>query len=179
MFVLTERLTLRPGWAEDAPALAHAIAHERVVAMLARAPWPYTIDDARGFLSLPEVIDEPRLLIVDRRAAGAPVIGGIGVHRDEHGARELGYWLTPGAWGRGLMREAASAFVASLSASFGIESLVSGHYVGNAASGRVLERIGFRPTGEIRRRYSVARGQEVDCLMHVIDLRQQPRALAA
>ena len=28
MFALTPRLTLRPGWPEDAPALARAIGHE-------------------------------------------------------------------------------------------------------------------------------------------------------
>ena len=41
MFARTERLLLRPGWAEDAPALARAIADEQVVRNLATAPWPY------------------------------------------------------------------------------------------------------------------------------------------
>ena len=40
MFARTERLLLRPGWAEDAPALARAIADEQVVRNLATAPWP-------------------------------------------------------------------------------------------------------------------------------------------
>jgi len=40
MFIRTERLFLRPGWVEDAPELARAIAHEPVVRMLARAPGP-------------------------------------------------------------------------------------------------------------------------------------------
>ena len=47
MFARTERLLLRPGWAEDAPALARAIADEAIVRNLATAPWPYGIDDAR------------------------------------------------------------------------------------------------------------------------------------
>ena len=41
MFARTERLTLRPGWPEDAPARAAAIAHEAIVRKLASAPWPY------------------------------------------------------------------------------------------------------------------------------------------
>src|SRR3989344_9521016 len=39
MFARTERLLLRPGWQEDAPALAKAIGEEGVVRNLATAPW--------------------------------------------------------------------------------------------------------------------------------------------
>jgi hypothetical protein len=46
MFARTERLLLRPGWAEDAPALRQAIADEMVVRNLAVAPWPYSLRDA-------------------------------------------------------------------------------------------------------------------------------------
>ena len=35
MFARTERLLLRPGWGEDAPALARAIADETIVRNLA------------------------------------------------------------------------------------------------------------------------------------------------
>ena len=47
MFARTERLLLRPGWAEDAPALARAIADEQVVRNLATAPWPYRLATPR------------------------------------------------------------------------------------------------------------------------------------
>ncbi|HEX8257817.1 MAG TPA: GNAT family N-acetyltransferase, partial [Allosphingosinicella sp.] len=40
MFARTDRLLLRPGWAEDAPALYAAIADEAIVRNLASAPWP-------------------------------------------------------------------------------------------------------------------------------------------
>jgi hypothetical protein len=40
MFTRTERLLLRPGWAEVAPALAATFADERIVRNLATAPWP-------------------------------------------------------------------------------------------------------------------------------------------
>ncbi len=38
MFLRTERLFLRPAWAEDASELTRAIGHEPVVRMLARVP---------------------------------------------------------------------------------------------------------------------------------------------
>ncbi len=60
MFARTRRLTLRPGWPEDAPALAQAIAHESVIAKLARAPWPYAVSDADAFLAQPRAGHDPR-----------------------------------------------------------------------------------------------------------------------
>ena len=165
MFVRSRHLTLRPGWREDAPALAAAIAHENVVRMLARAPWPYRLDDAEAFLTRPNRIDEPSFLIFEHVGGEAVLVGGIGVHRDEAGERELGYWLTPAAWGRGLMTEAAGAVVETLAMTLGITRLVSGHFVDNPASGRVLAKTGFVPTGEVRPRWSVARRAEVGCVM--------------
>ncbi|MEZ0244688.1 MAG: GNAT family N-acetyltransferase, partial [Sphingomonas sp.] len=35
MFVRTQRLTLRPGWIEDAPALSRAVGHWEVCSKLA------------------------------------------------------------------------------------------------------------------------------------------------
>ena len=48
MFARTKRLTLRPGWPEDARALAQAIGHEAVATKLARVPWPYALGDAEA-----------------------------------------------------------------------------------------------------------------------------------
>src|SRR3546814_20973901 len=53
MFARTERLLLRPGWQEDAPALARAIGEEAVVRNLARAHWPYGEQEAQKLLSMP------------------------------------------------------------------------------------------------------------------------------
>ena len=41
MFARTPRLLLRPGFPEDAPALAGAIADQAIVRNLATVPWPY------------------------------------------------------------------------------------------------------------------------------------------
>ena len=66
MFARTERLLLRPGWQEDAPALARAIGEEAVVRNLARAPWPYGEEEAQQFLSQPIDPTQPRFLIFAR-----------------------------------------------------------------------------------------------------------------
>ncbi|WBY08117.1 GNAT family N-acetyltransferase [Sphingomonas sp. 7/4-4] len=109
MFVRTQRLTLRPGWTEDAPELARAIGHEEVVRNLARAPWPYTIEAAETFASSFEEAAEPKFLIFEHQGSTLRLIGAISVGPFEDEPHELGYWLTPDAWGRGYATEAGAA----------------------------------------------------------------------
>ena len=66
MFARTPRLLLRPGFPEDAPALAAAIADEAIVRNLATAPWPYRMRDAEAFLASPRDPVLPSLLIFER-----------------------------------------------------------------------------------------------------------------
>ncbi|GAA0733578.1 GNAT family N-acetyltransferase [Sphingomonas japonica] len=173
MFVRTRRLTLRPGWIEDAPALAQAVGHRAVVEKLASLPFPYTIADAEAFLTAPRAIDTPSFLMFEHRGDTVRLVGGIGVdRRGVHGAAgdlDLGYWVTPDAWGRGLATEAGLAVVATLRATLRVTRLVSGHFADNPASGRVLAKIGFRPTGLSEKRWSQARGCEADCVLFELD----------
>ena len=64
MFARTERLLLRPGFPEDAPALAAAIADEAIVRNLAVVPWPYSVKGAEAFLARPRDPVLPALLIL-------------------------------------------------------------------------------------------------------------------
>ena len=67
MFARTPRLLLRPGFPEDAPALAGAIADEAIVRHLSVVPWPYTLRDAEAFLASPRDPVLPSFLIVERK----------------------------------------------------------------------------------------------------------------
>jgi len=53
MFARTERLLLRPGFPEDAPALATAIADHGILRNLATAPSPFMLRDAEAYLVRP------------------------------------------------------------------------------------------------------------------------------
>lgn len=175
MFALTPRLTLRPGWPEDARALAVAIGHEQVVRSLARAPWPYRVEDARDFLSLPCAANEARFQIIERTGA-FPMIGGIGLVPLGHGVAELGYWLAPEAWGRGYATEAGRAVVDIARQALGLHRLVACHYVDNPASGGVLRKLGFTATGP-GFHPSLARGTDVPCINFVLNLRDAEPAM--
>jgi RimJ/RimL family protein N-acetyltransferase len=156
MFIRSERLFLRPGWPEDRDELLTLVADETVVRNLARAPWPYTADDARRFLDLPEDRFLPRFLITQPGAAGARLLGCVGLSEIQ-GEANLGYWIAREHWGQGFASEAARA-VLSLARSIGHKRIVASHFIDNPASGRVLEKAGFARTGRIVDRFSQGRG---------------------
>ncbi len=181
MFARTERLLLRPGWKEDAPALFQAIADEAIVRNLASPPWPYSLADAEAFLATERRPDEASFLIF-RRTRGEPqLIGTTGLGRRPSGAIELGYWIARPHWGLGYATEAAAAVVAIARDGLRLDRMVAGHFLDNPASGRVLEKLGFRATGITAPRFSVARGGDAPCRLFEIELRQaeEPRAAIA
>jgi RimJ/RimL family protein N-acetyltransferase len=172
MFARTPRLTLRPGWPEDAPALARAIAHEQVAFKLSRLPWPYGLEHAQDWLGRPPLPDNHAFLIFAHDGRDRPeLVGGMGLHPwgDD---LELGYWLTPAAWGRGYATEAGRAVVGIARYALGRSRLVSRHFVDNPASGRVLRKLGFHETGRCTTPCLARGGVEVDSLAYELPLEQ-------
>jgi RimJ/RimL family protein N-acetyltransferase len=159
MFARTPRLLLRPGFPEDAPALALAIADESIVRNLATVPWPYRVRDAEAFLAGPRDPVLPSLLAFERGEGPPQLVGACGLGRRPSGAVELGYWIARSAWGRGFATEAGEALIA-IARAIRLERLEGSHFLDNPASGRVLEKLGFRPTGMVAPRLSCARGTE-------------------
>ena len=172
MFARTERLLLRHAWVDDAPELAAAIAHESVAMKLARLPWPYSLSDARVFLEQERGADDANFLIFARTGGEPRLVGGIGLH-DQDGEVEIGYWLSPAYWGLGFATEAGRAVIDIARHTLKISRLVSGHFIDNPASGRVLRKLGFRPTGRIEPRQCVARGHDVPCQLYAMDLGEE------
>jgi RimJ/RimL family protein N-acetyltransferase len=182
MFARTPRLLLRPGFPEDAPALAMAIADEAIVRNLATAPWPYRMRDAEAFLASPRDPVLPSLLIFERTAGAPQLAGSCGLGRRPSGSVELGYWIATPFWGRGFATEACSALI-DIARTLGLARLEGSHFVDNPASGRVLEKLGFEPLGIIAPRLSCARGAEVPARLMRLQLAcdecEEDAALAA
>lgn len=61
---------------------------------------------------------------------------------------ELGYYLVPALWGKGLATEAATAVARYAFTALGVEALFAGHHPGNLASQKVLGKLGFERSGE-------------------------------
>ncbi|HKR24541.1 MAG TPA: GNAT family N-acetyltransferase [Allosphingosinicella sp.] len=171
MFARTERLLLRPGWREDAPALFRAIADEGIVRNLALAPWPYSFADAESFLMRERAPHDVACLIFLRTDGPPRLVGGIGFGRKPGDVEpEFGYWVARPYWGRGFATEAGKALVANARDTLRLKRLDAGHFVDNPASGRVLRKLGFRPTGVTRARYSAGRNAEAPCREFALDL---------
>jgi RimJ/RimL family protein N-acetyltransferase len=160
MFARTPRLLLRPGFPEDAPALAAAMSDKAIALNLAVVPWPYTLRDAEAFLASPRDPVLPSLLIFERTDGAPCLVGACGLGRRPSGAVEMGYWIARPFWRRGFATEACRALI-EIGRSLGLSSLEGSHFVDNPASARVLEKLGFEPLGLIAPRMSCARGEEV------------------
>ena len=167
MFLRTERLFLRPAWLEDAPELTRAIGHEPVVRMLSRVPWPYREEHAREWIEAPRDPYLPTLLVTLPDERGR-IAGCVGLHESD-GNAEVGYWIEPGSWGRGYATEALSGLL-SLARLAGHRRIVSRHAADNPASGRVLRKAGFRPTGRARPFHSFGRQANLEAPEYAIDL---------
>jgi len=182
MFARTPRLLLRPGFPEDAAALAEALADARVVRNLAIMPWPYTLRDAEAFLAAPRDPVLPSFLIFERTQAQPRLVGSCGLARRASGAVELGYWTGRPFWGRGLATEACTALIA-IARSLRLKQLEASYFTDNPASARVLEKLGFVATGIVAPRMSCGRGAEAPArlmrLQLAADPAKQDEALAA
>lgn len=172
MFVRTPRLTLRPGWPEDAAAITQAIAHEEVAFKLARLPWPYEVHHAAEWLARdPDARGDVTLMILAHEGPVPRLVGAVGIHPDEHG-HELGYWLTPAAWGRGYATEAGRAMLGVARYAMGLRRLNSGHFLDNPASGHVLTKLGFRRVG-VAPRHCLSLGVDKPCAVMTLDLAEE------
>jgi RimJ/RimL family protein N-acetyltransferase len=176
MFARTERLLLRPGWAEDAPELACAIADEQVVRNLATAPWPYGLEDAEAFLAAPRDPVMPSFLITERTDGAPRLVGSCGLGRRPSGAVEMGYWIARQHWGKGFATEASRAQIAK---ALKLPRLEASHFLDNPASGRVLEKLGFVATGISAERHSCARGGGAMAKIYRLRLIERQEAMAA
>ncbi len=131
MFHRCERLFLRPAFPEDSAAILAGIGEEAIVRGLARAPWPYTLDDARAFAAMPQDPRLPHFLVT---LPGVGVIGSAGMG-EHHGEPEIGYWIARPHWGHGYATEAARA-VLRIARTLGHRRVTAGHFADNPASGK-------------------------------------------
>lgn len=156
----TDRLVLRPPRPDDAPAIYAGINDFDVVKMLGNAPWPYLPEHAESFVARVAERDPARerpLSIVHREHG---LIGGCGFNASDSAPfPELGYWLARDHWGRGYATEAATAALVWAREGWGKRAVRAGHFVENAASGRVLVKAGLLYTGVVEPQHCEARGE--------------------
>ena len=156
-------ITLRPLAASDAGAITAGMQTRAVAEMLTSPPWPYRLPDADDFIA--DAGAGPFCWAI----VGPDLMGAVEI------GRELGYWLAPSYWGRGIMPRAARAAIDHYFAETNADHGPSGYLLGNIRSAGVLTRLGFQETGRTRVHVN-SRGRDaikVDMILKRRDLCQR------
>lgn len=142
--IVTRRLRLRPPVMNDAADIARLANDAGVATMLARLPFPYTVEHARSFL---ETADRETVFAVTCKEKGT-LLGLCGLRPTvKVKAVSLGYWLGRRYWGHGYATEAAQAVVDLAFGTLDIECVWADCRAINLSSRRVLEKCGFQHRG--------------------------------
>jgi ribosomal-protein-alanine N-acetyltransferase len=146
MQLRTERCRLRPFTTEDRDRLAEIANDRRISRNLTDGfPYPYAIEDADEWIELTSQQQPARHFAIE---SDGELVGGIGVDPmsgERQHVAAVGYWLAPTHWGEGIATEALSAVIAYVYVAFPLVHRIQASVYGwNPASGRVLEKCGFR-----------------------------------
>lgn len=152
----TDRLILRAVEETDAEAVFAACSNPNVT-RFTLFDTHTSLDDALNFYhhyavpSYSERVPDP-FAVVLQHDPDPRMVGSVGCHWVNRGYQvmELGYWLAEPLWGRGIAAEAARAVVGYTFESCPVTRIQAQVLLGNAASGRVLEKLGFRYEGVLR-----------------------------
>ncbi|HPD89613.1 MAG TPA: GNAT family protein [Oscillospiraceae bacterium] len=130
-----------------------------------KAGWKPHASMEESAAKLAEFISGEEVLAIVLKESGKAV-GSIGLHPDKKRAggdiREIGYVLAQECWGRGLMPEAVRAVTDWAFREGGLTMLTVYHFPENLASGRVIEKCGFRYEGTLRRAWKIWDGSARD-----------------
>lgn len=154
----TPRLLLRPLQDSDAEALFAVFSDPAVMRYWSTPPWPdpeharqRIAGDAAGHAA-----GEHLALGIVRRADGQ-LIGRCTLFDRWPSCRraQVGYGLAASAWGQGFAAEAVGALLDHGFAALDLNRVEADIDPGNAASARMLERLGFTREGLLRERWIV------------------------
>ena len=152
VFLETDRILLRPWRESDAGALFKYASDSEVGP---RAGWPPHKSEKESREVIRTVFHNDTTWAICLKESGEP-IGAMGYTACEGnnlpsrvGEPLVGYWVGKPYWNRGICTEALQLMLGYIRKNTDIRSLISSHFVDNPASGRVMEKCGFIPTGEI------------------------------
>ena len=160
----TSRLQVRQVREDALSALLGINGDPEVTKFLPYPTWN-SLTDGQAWFKRMQIIQEGgaalQFVVIDKHT-GQPVGTCLLFRHDEGSARaELGYVLARACWGRGYMHEALGALVASAFTTMGLRRLEAEVDPRNAASGRLLQRLGFVREGLLRERW-VDKGEAHD-----------------
>lgn len=146
----TDRLLLRRFTLDDSQAVAHICNSAAIQKNTLTLPDPYTEESAIEWISNQEQNNKQDkcydYAITDK--VTDRILGCVSLAVFKNGyIAELGYWISPDVWNKGIATEAARALI-----KYGFEikefhKIVAKYFKYNGASGRVMEKTGMKKEG--------------------------------
>lgn len=177
--IKTTRLILRQLQLSDAKAFSELAGDYDISKMTGSIPHPFPLYSAEFKIMYlrrqkQRSLAYPYAITLD----GNALIGVMDLFRSApDAALELGYWIGKPHWGQGYSTEAAKAIIAEARDTLGVEALLAGAFTDNPASLRVLEKLGFKATGEEEMYFSMGRMKKAPSLNFRLDFQTQATVL--
>lgn len=144
----SERLLFRPQRLDDAEALHEAYADVELMRYWSSAPHG-TLDETLAYIADDLASESRRKWAVTLHGCDR-AIGTVTADASRAGVAEIGYLFARRHWGRGYAREAVMRLLDLLFLEEGKRRVFADTDPDNAASNRLLERLGFRREGLLR-----------------------------
>lgn len=167
MIVETERLLLRPYRLADATAI-HRYGSDPEVSRYTEYG-PNTWEDTLRFLETAVRPIPPRIQLGVTLRGDDAVVGGVGAWPIAEGRWEMGWGLRRDLWGHGYATEAMRAIFDVVAGRGDVHTIVARCRPENAASARVMEKLGMRLVEVLPRDKQIG-GEWMDTAIHELTL---------
>ena len=149
----TKRLTLRPFSLDDAAEVQRLVGDRLIADTTLSIPHPYKDGMAEEWISQhhPHFAQGKGVTFAVIRKADGSLVGAVGLMGMAPGHQaELGYWVGRSYWNQGFCTEAAEAVLGYAFSKLGLIRIHCCHLSRNAASGRVMRKLGMQHEGSRR-----------------------------
>lgn len=151
--IYTKRLVLRRVKLSDAAKLATLANDPEIAETTMRMPYPCHIEYIKDWLNKDIASGQKNsgFFVISIKESQV-VIGVIGLEvHHEHENAELGYWIGKDYWNNGYCTEAAKAMLEHGFKTLQLNRIWTFYIEGNEASGKVLEKIGMKHEGTLKK----------------------------
>jgi ribosomal-protein-alanine N-acetyltransferase len=150
--LVTQRFLLQQIIAADQPFIFKGLSHPEVIPFY--GVWYDSFESTKAQMDWYKSLWDDQTgcwwKIVDKSTNEPVGACGMNAFNEQHEKAELGYWLLPEYWGKGIMQEVMPVVIKHLFASWSLYRLEAVVEEGNAASGKLLDKLHFVYEGTLR-----------------------------
>jgi RimJ/RimL family protein N-acetyltransferase len=147
----TSRLTLRPFAQNDAWDVERLAGMREIADTTLNIPHPYPVGAARAWIEnqQPAWDKGSGVTFAIMETKTSALVGAISLMliRLEHRRAELGYWIARDRWNNGYATEAGQCLITYGFDVLGLHRIEARHFQRNAASGKVMLKLGMKQEG--------------------------------